>query len=406
MVMRRICLTLMLGTIVATQADAAALFRSAGRDNSTKPSAPAKPTPAPVVTAPPTPLQPTNPVTVNPNSFLDIDDIFYEIARPVGDRVDSRYSSYRSLLEIRHKTMDSVVDSCHAETNGRDTFMERISFYVHEHTKDITAHVAHLASYYGLPTTVAATKGVSLSSHKLCTHTTSSLTHTIGSNRVPAQATITKINQFSNMHNGYLDTMSKGTAAQKKDAEVKLNQLWSKFMGCLAYQESLTTADTTTSKNVSAKYSPSSYRKPAGVKFYEDALQPEASRLNIGLFQFTPTASGNVNACLRHWNHLYPKCGVKTNATRAELIHAFGSNFQSMNAFCGVNKVIQTFTVQANTNKTSGTHPSNVTSGKFKAAGERCVTPFFLAGRAYNHFGPFQNSTGKNLDALLTCTLN
>ena len=137
-------------------------------------------------------------------------------------------------------------------------------------------------------------------------------------------------------------------------------------MGCLSYTESLTTADSSRSYRVADKYAPSDYRKPEGVKFYEDPYQDEASKLNIGLFQFTPTWYGNVNPCIRNWNAWFPSCSVGAKPSKSSLIRKFGSSYQTFNAFCGVNKFVQTFAIQQNTTRTKSTHPDNYSGGRLK----------------------------------------
>jgi len=105
-----------------------------------------------------------------------------------------------------------------------------------------------------------------------------------------------------------------------RDGYVKASRLWSKLMMCMSYTESLTTADTLTSDRVAQKYAPAGYRRPANVLFYEDPYQSAASRLNIGLFQFTPNSSGNIQACIREWNNLYPRCSISPKANQPEMI--------------------------------------------------------------------------------------
>jgi len=96
-------------------------------------------------------------------------------------------------------------------------------------------------------------------------------------------------------------------------------------------------------------------------------------------------------------------CQLPTNGSQAEMIKILGSSHQSFNSFCGIHKVVETFAIQAYTVKASATHPSNMTSSGLKGAANRCVTPYFYAGWAYNHFGPLQNSTGANLKELHAC---
>ena len=124
------------------------------------------------------------------------------------------------------------------------------------------------------------------------------------------------------------------------------------------------------------------------------------------MFQFTPSSSNNIQPCLQAWNDLHiskPECLINTKSPQSELINITGSSLQSFNAFCGVHKMLQTFSIQVNTTKASATHPSNVVNGKFKEAEQRCVSPHFKAGYAYVHFGPFMNSTGSNIAELYRC---
>jgi hypothetical protein len=88
------------------------------------------------------------------------------------------------------------------------------------------------------------------------------------------------------------------------------------------------------------------------------------------------------------------------------MIRVVGSSLQHFNAYCGVHKLLQTFSVQVNSSSTRNTHPDNRSGGRLKSSSERCVTPHFYAGWAYNHFGPLQNSTGSNLNKLLKCVYN
>ena len=184
-----------------------------------------------------------------------------------------------------------------------------------------------------------------------------------------------------------------------EEAKMLLTKKWSKLFSCLAYTESLSTADSSSSNRVAKKYAPSGYRKPSGVKFYEDPYQDEASKLNIRMFQFTPTGSGNINACLGSWNEYYPQCSVSKRSSRSSLIKVFGSTLQTMNAFCGINKIVQTFSVQRNSTKSYASHPIN----KGRAKVDRCVTPWIYSGYAYNHFGPLMDSTKSNLNKLISC---
>lgn len=295
------------------------------------------------------------------------------------------------------------VDHCFKEEDGHEYFADQIAYYAQEMISDVPAKVGFIGSSYGTSSDDNNYFPTSLIRHPLCLSTSSTLSATM--NKVPGQATIEKINRFATTVNSLRQEVLNGDQGAKKE----LLNTWTRMFSCLAYAESLSTADTSTSNNVASKVAPANYRKPAGVKFYEDPAQDAASRLNIGMFQFTPNSGGNIQPCIRAWNALHgnkASCQINQKASQSELIKVLGSSLQSFNAFCGIHKLVQTFAVQVNTSKASATHPSNMVNGKLKPFEQRCVTPHFQAGRAYNHFGPFQNSTGSNLDKLFTCTLN
>lgn len=352
-----------------------------------------KPTPAPTPGREPAAV--TSPLT--PAGF----NVFTEVAYPVGSVVDTTYKSYRELLETRNAQAGHRVDSCDPHTDGRDRFAERVAFAVELKSQPSTAQLGYVASYFGLKSDINTYVKNSLLSHPLCTVSADTLKTTLGKN-IPSAATIAKLNTFANRMNEYRREALSGN----RQGYVKASKLWSKYMMCLSYMESLTTANTTKSKAVAEEVGPSGYRRPAGVKFYQDMNQPEVSRLNIGLFQFTPDSGGNIQACIREWNVLYPHCSVSRTASKDELIRILGSSLQTFNAFCAAAKVTGMFSVQVNTSKAYNTHPANVKSdGALKASAERCVSPHMSVGRSYNHFGPFQNSTGANLESLISCTL-
>ena len=362
-------------------------------------STPTTPTPTPSPS--PTPVREPAAVTdsITPENF----DVFSEVSYPVGDFVDTRYKTYRELIPVRDANAGHNTDKCDPTLEGNDRFSDRISYAVELKMQPAKAQLGYVYSYFGLNKDVNTYLPNSLISHPLCNVTSSSLNTTLSGKNVPSAATITKINTFANKMNGY----RREAMAGNREGYVKASKLWSKFMMCLSYHESLTTADTSKSASVGAKYAPSGYRRPAGVKFYEDPYQPAESRLNIGLFQFTPDAGGNVQACIREWNQLYPRCGVSQTASQSELIRVLGSSMQTFNAFCATAKITGSFAVQVNSVNSKNTHPANVNSnGSLKTPVERCVSPHMAVGRSYNHFGPLQNTSGTTLDSLVTCALS
>ncbi|WP_413290418.1 hypothetical protein [Bdellovibrio sp. HCB337] len=331
------------------------------------------------------------------------DDVFYKIAYPVGLNVDERYSSSRELIPRRSQSGSHSTDSCDESLDGRDRFAERIAYAVEVKSKRSRAQLEYVAPYYGLSKDIRTYTPNGFLSHPMCPVSKASLKTTLGSKYVPASKTVEKANVFVSRMNRYRSEAMAGN----KDSLLQARKLWSKFMMCLAYTESLTSADSTKSSQVAKKYAPSSYRRPAGVKFYEDPYQSPESRLNIGLFQFTPNSAGNVQACIRGWNATFPACRVSESASSSTMIRILGSSLQTFNAFCAASKVTDMFAVQINTRNTVNTHPANVkTNGSLKAPADRCVSLHMSSGKSYNHFGPFQNTTGENLDDLLTCALS
>ncbi len=299
--------------------------------------------------------------------------------------VDSYYRM-KELSKTRSSGKAANVDFC-ADTISKDSsFAETIEFFVDELSEGMVVQIQGIARYYGMSSNTAGYLKVGLLTHRLCPVTRASLSKTI--RNIPNSATIALANKFATEHNNLFDGGKK----------MELKALWGRFFGCLAYTESLSTADKADSFRVAKRYGPSGYSKPPGVKFYIDPRQSQASKLNIGLFQFTPTYTGNINPCIKQWNLKYPTCKI-TDRSQGHMTRLVGSALQQFNAFCGVHKLAQTFSVQVHSSKNKNTHPNNY--GKPSEA--RCVTPHFFAGWAYNHFGPLQNSVNQNLGKLMRC---
>lgn len=359
-------------------------------------------TPPPTTTNPPPTTTPREPAAISDSITPEGFDVFGEVSYPAGSIVDTTYKNYRELLPQRNAQESFRTDNCDANLDKNDRFADRISYAVELKMQPAKAQLGYVASYFGLSKDVNSYLPNSLISHPLCNVTSATLNTTLNGKNVPSAATIKKANEFANKMNQYRREALSGN----REGYVKASKLWSKYMMCLSYMESLTTADSAKAQRVAEKYAPSGYRRPAGVNFYEDPAQPPESRLNIGLFQFTPDAGGNIQACIREWNVLYPKCGISATASQSEMIRVLGSSLQTFNAFCAAAKVTGMFSVQVNAQKAYNTHPYNVNSnGSLKAPAERCVSPHMAVGRSYNHFAPFQNGSGFTLDNILTCTL-
>lgn len=329
---------------------------------------------------------------------------YLDSASVVGSAVDD-FKNNDELITTRNFINEDSTDQCFDIEKTPENFSEQISYYVYQMLDDTKAFVGGVGSYYGTSSNNDAYYPVSLMSHPLCEVNTQTLTKTISNTKIPDSLTIERINRFSKTTNDLRIEANNGDIVAKK----KILEKWSRFYSCLSYVESLSSADSEKSNQVAKKYASENYRKPAGVKFYEDPYQSESSKLNIGLFQFTPNLSNNISPCVKAWNQIHQNkthCQINSKLTNKEVISIVGSSLQSFNTFCGVHKMIQTFSIQVNTNKTSATHPSNLFNGKLKSANQRCVSPHFQSGKAYVHFGPFMNSTGKNLGELFTCIEN
>lgn len=347
----------------------------------------------------PKPLPAPEPPTIDLGEDLDT-EAYLDISSIIGPSVDQYYNN-KELSEARSSINQDNVDKCFIDNQPHDIFSDQISYYAAMMFKDTPAMVGGIGSYYGTSENNNSYFPTSLIRHPLCSVSSSTLSKTM--RNVPGKSTIDKLNRFGNKVNTLRSQVINGDMT----AKIELLHTWGRFFSCLAYTESLSSADSSNSIRVAQKYAPPGYRKPAAVEFYEDPAQPAESKLNIGMFQFTPTASGNISPCIKAWNALHKSqnlsCQINRSGNQGEMIKVLGSSLQSFNAFCGVHKLIQTFSIQVNTNKTSATHPSNIVNGKFLRPENRCVSPHFAAGKAYNHFGPFQNSTGSNMDKFFSC---
>ncbi len=373
---------------------------------SAPPTQSAPPPPAPPAPQPPTAPTPPPVVDSQPGPSGVVGEAALLVDKYYGDDELKKTRVYSIGSDPRN------YDKCQQPLIGDDRFADRMAFFVDDSMYETRPEIGDLSdpdSVGGLYSVRANPIKVSLMSHAMCAVTSTSLGKTLAAyktrrdggtaSNVPSTSTINQINDFVKKYNSYRS----GVLAGNESAALELRKIWTRVFGCLSYIESLTSADTSTSTRIATREAPSGYRKPAGVLFYDDPSQDAASRLNIGLFQFTPTYSGNINACVKRWKTRYPSCGVSAT-TKAEMIRLIGSPLQNFNSFCGVDKVLQSFFVQVNTTNTYRTHTSN-NNGGLKDPRDRCVSLHFNANQSYNHFGPFQNSTGGNLSSLMKCVM-
>jgi len=260
---------------------------------------------------------------------------------------------------------------------------------------------------------------VNFYSHKMCSYTKETVNEIFTEDKRPRQDQIDLMNIFSNLYNQELQIISNSNAPLAiKKSKLKIKKLWLRFFSCLSHIESLgvpaapithNVANWPISYEISRQTLGDNYFKPPGVKFHIDNQQSNnISKLNIGLYQFSPAISGNIRSCVRKWNTLYPKHKVKYSQDKKYYALLLGAPLQEFNAFCGQYKVLESFFVQVNTQRKDSILSINANT----PSDQRCISLHMSKSKAYNHFGPLQNSNPKlstidtgNMGLLLQCSL-
>jgi hypothetical protein len=248
-----------------------------------------------------------------------------------------------------------------------------------------------------------------------------------------------KMKEFAKKYNALFNEYQKAIADKKEQAvldaiQKRMKDFYFALLGSMALHESLGDANNGQQERLAEQFSESygmekGYVRPLGVKFYYDRAQSdEVSKQNIGLYQFTPKIGGNIDACYNAWNNTVGKksaaCKIdlqKSNKTSFEFIAA---SDQMFNAFCGANKLVQSFGVQVNAqhfNSPAGkvmqlTHSENKLKNEKLVEGKnRCISPFAYSRNAYMHFGVLGYTTyiegadkkaSSNTQEVLTSTLD
>jgi hypothetical protein len=355
----------------------------------------------------------------------------------IGKIIDETWAAgkHQELQEVR-TGQPGYVDACVTDLKESNTFSERIGYFVHQRmTPRIVEHYVKTGNdpidvyqLFDIPKTDTLATG--LMSHVMCIDTEASfqaqLTHVpmkpvITDNgtfqkdeagkyvMVPDAETLQLAQKFETLYNTYR-TSALGT----KDS-TQLQGLWVRLMDCLAYSESLDGPNSGRADLLAQKYRPIDEAgepspKPLGVEFYMDTTpDPKVRQLTIGLFQFTPGAVANQYPCATAWNEEYPSCKVDPSNSKTHT-WALSSPYQTYNAFCGTDKIVESFFTQVNATTAKRTNLLNISAdGTLKAPQDRCVTPFFKANLTFNHFGPlqnsFQNQQLSNLKKALTCAV-
>lgn len=303
------------------------------------------PAPSPIPTLPsePTPTEPVEPVPTQP----DVVEIDSDNALKIAKQVDKYYGKNQLTKERKNNSF----------------FYKSISQAVKESLVPRAIPLGSLHSTFGL-----ATKNPVSLKEPLCKYDNTMAQRLIRT--TISNASLSLINQFRDEVNSFT-------------TDDQYHEAYSRLMMCLSYSESLGDPDTSRSYTIASR---EGVTKADGVKYYFDSLQTNPdSQINIGLFQFSPIASGNIFPCLSEF-------GAESR-TRKGLVETLGKYDQLWNARCGVHKILTLFYVQKNT-----THSS-------RKAGPNCSALHTFAGTGYNHFGPLQRQDGKiaGLNKLYNC---
>jgi hypothetical protein len=280
------------------------------------------------------------------------------------------YSSHAYSDELTKSRVPNSYDHCSiaSESGNNDkgtSFDSQINKWIDYYNQnDIPLEMEEINSYYNVK---EGLKTLSFRDLNFCSVDKNSIAKSL--KNIPDNETISLLHDF-----------------------FKSNIQHEKIFSCLALEESLGDPDTTESQKIYTEVT-GEKSKPSGVKFYRDRLQPKESELNIGLFQFTPNINGNIHSCVMSWNKIFKtnqSCQIKNNK---DVIDALSTNAQNFNVYCGLHKILETASIQLKSNNANAHfHP-----------GEECVSLHMRAGLAYNHFGPLQNSTGRNLASIAKC---
>lgn len=370
--------------------------------------------------------------------------------------VDSYWE--KDTPELRKWRVQRPIDSCLIPDSDYATFGRAIekSLRISLDAKKIKSS-DYINGIYGIRSESEA-QAVGFLSHPLCVQEKEELSHLLGSAFVPDSEGLQALQRFAIASNSDRDKALQG---DQKALESFVDR-WSTLMGCLSYAESLGGDEAYFEKSDEAfavamskqpevkpffTNSSGDLIRPTGVLFHNDRnggyfIEMRKAQANgswksssvrnaldkkyptwpvVGLFQFKPQASSNVGQCIEEWNEVMKgKQGCQVDRRDDdEIIKAFGSFGQSMNAFCGVHKILQSFNSQVNTTRYQGTDLSNRVNGKLKAPADRCVSLMSASGtfhksssgktykvaRIYSHFGPLRNSVKTNFNKVIQCAV-
>lgn len=368
------------------------------------------------------------------------------------------YWEQKDIPELRKWRVQRPIDKClipdhHVATFGRAIEKSvRISL---DAKKMINSD--YVNGLYGIRSESEA-NAVGFLSNPLCVQGKEELSHLLGKDFVPSDEGLEALQRFAIANNGDRDKALQG---DDKALESFVDR-WTTLMGCLSYAESLGGDESYFAKSDKAfaeamnkqpsvkpffTNSAGGLLRPPGVLFHNDRdggyfIEMRKAIANgtwerssvrnaiekkyptwpvVGLFQFKPQRGGNIDHCIAEWNkEMQGKDGCYINRRdNDEITKAFGSFGQSVNAYCGVQKILMAFNSQINTTRYQGTDLSNKVNGKLKAPADRCMSLMASRGtnhvsssgkkyrviRVYSHFGPLRNSVKTNFDKVIKCAV-
>ncbi|MCP4937145.1 MAG: hypothetical protein GY927_23790 [bacterium] len=337
-------------------------------------------------------------------SLFAADGIYREI-RKTYNRIDtSMGDNTRELLVTR--TRDSQFD-LELNSGQLSSFGDQLTVEVIRHLQKSQIYLSNIGSIFSIPSS-RALEQISLNSHPICKSTKTTLKKIIRRSASLSNQEVELVKKFEKR----LNKSRREYLRDHKNIKPVIRN-WSALAGCLAYTESLGDPDTSVSRRRAKELLGQGYTKPTGVKFYYDkGHENPNSRWNVGLYQFVLLRAGNINPCIKSWKaQSLPGNSIIKNLDLKDMGRFIGSPSQSFNAFCGLNKILQTFFVQVYTTRAKYTHPNNrMSDGTLKKPSDRCVS--LHHGKAYSHFGPLtrtvvnSNRSGSrrsNLGKLMHC---
>ena len=359
------------------------------------------------------------------------------------DLVDA-YWQRSQLTEFRSQ---AKIDVCLQKDRRGNSFGKTIEAAVRVSldSKKIYSNSA-IQRAFGLPTRENS-HPVSLMSHPVCEQGRNQVVHMLGESYVPDAETMNYILDFAKESNRDRKSALRGSEKAKE----RFVERWTVLMGCIAYAESLDISDPSQEFKADDSFAVAMDHQPNVHPFFMDRVSREVSRPRgvwfgadrngsyylerakaknegrlsesvqnaldkryptwpvVGLFQFNASRKGNIDPCVRQWNDLVNQkraCRINSSSDD-QLLMSFASHGQSVNSYCGVQKIVQSFNSQVNTINTTGTDLSNLSSrSRLLNPRSRCVSLVSRAGRGrvYSHFGPLRNSVKYNLKKVMKCT--